>query len=488
MNRVALRERLRSRRVQLGVVVTVLAIAGGITAGVLATSGPGISVTEVVVTGTPENGRQVELDASLYQPADLPAPAVLLSQGFGGDKSSLDDEARTLAEHGYIVLAYSARGFGTSGGLIHFASPQYEVRDGRKLITFLAGLSDVATAADGRPQIATAGASYGGALSLLIAAADQRVGAVAADITWHNLAAALFPNAAGRPPGVFKKLWAGQLFAGALPQPEPGGADEPDRPRQNAGSATGCGRFAPDVCAAYQASATAGAPTPAMTRLMRQASPASVLDRLAVPTLLTQGEEDSLFPLSEAAANARQLAAHDTPVRVVWREGGHDTGGGDDAATDAAIAWFDDVFGGRSPAVEQPFRFVEQNGVVSAATGDAAQQTLEADGYPGIAGVDVRTATVEVAGPPQVAIAPPDGSPAAITSVPGLSALGPLVTRALGLLPAAPGQTASFSSARLPDSVLIVGAPTVRVTVTQAADRSGYEALLKEMLKGCGLQ
>ncbi len=31
-------------------------------------------------------------------------------------------------------------------------------------------------------------------------------------------------------------------------------------------------------------------------------------------------------------------------------------------------------------------------------------------------------------------------------------------------------------------------APTVRVTVTQAADRSGYEALLKEMLKGCGLQ
>lgn len=31
-------------------------------------------------------------------------------------------------------------------------------------------------------------------------------------------------------------------------------------------------------------------------------------------------------------------------------------------------------------------------------------------------------------------------------------------------------------------------APTVRVTVTQAADRSGYEALLKEMLKGSGLQ
>lgn len=31
-------------------------------------------------------------------------------------------------------------------------------------------------------------------------------------------------------------------------------------------------------------------------------------------------------------------------------------------------------------------------------------------------------------------------------------------------------------------------APMVRVTITQAADRSGYETLLKEMLKGCGLQ
>ena len=30
--------------------------------------------------------------------------------------------------------------------------------------------------------------------------------------------------------------------------------------------------------------------------------------------------------------------------------------------------------------------------------------------------------------------------------------------------------------------------PTIRVSVTQAGDRSGYEALLKDMLKGCGIQ
>ena len=462
----ALRERLRSRRVQVGLGVAVLVAAGGITAGVVAASGSGVRVTSQFVTATPEHGHQVKLDTSLYLPTDTPAPAILLSQGFGGDKTSLDDEARTFAAHGYVVLAYSARGFGRSGGLIHFASPRYEVRDGQKLIDYLAGLPVVATR-DGKAEVATAGGSYGGALSLLIAAADHRVGAVAADITWHDLSAALFPNDAGSPPGVFKKLWAGELFAGALPG---GGAEGSATSVPPEPLASGCGRFAPDVCAAYQQSAATGEPTPAMRRLMQQASPASVLGHLDAPTLLTQGEDDSLFPLSEADANAQQLAAHGAAVRVVWRGGGHDTGSGTDTATSEAISWFDTVFNG-GVTTQQRFRFNEQAGVVSAATGDAAQQTLQADGYPGIDGTPRDTERVDVSGSPQVVIAPPDGSPAAITSVPGLSGLGSLVTRAFDQLPPAPGQTASFESEKLSHSVLIVGQPTVRLTVTARTSR-----------------
>jgi len=55
----------------------------------------------------------------VYLPAKTPAPAVLLAHGFGGSKTDLDSEARSLAEHGFVVLAYTARGFGRSGGLIH---------------------------------------------------------------------------------------------------------------------------------------------------------------------------------------------------------------------------------------------------------------------------------------------------------------------------------------------------------------------------------
>ncbi|MBN9620050.1 MAG: alpha/beta fold hydrolase, partial [Actinobacteria bacterium] len=452
MTPAALRERLRSRKVQLVLALVLIAALAGLFV-VIATGSRSVRVTSRFVAGTPEAGRPVQLDTSLYLPRNTPAPAILLSQGFGGDKSSLDGEARTLAEHGFVVLPYSARGFGASGGLIHFDSPDYEVRDGERLLDYLTGLSQVERAG-GRPQLAVAGSSYGGALSLLIAAADHRVEAVAADITWNDLGQALFPNSAGSGPGPFKRLWAGALFANALP----------GRP----GTSVTCGRFAPDVCAAYQASAAAGAPTPAMRTLMEQASPARVLGDITAPTLLTQGEQDSLFPLSQADANARGIAAHGTPVRVVWRTGGHDTGGGTGTATDAALSWFDDVFDG-PVSTHQPFRLAEQAGVVSAATGDASQEILQADGYPGIAGVPQRTDAVTVSGAAQDIGSPAGGAPSVVTSIPGLGGVLDLLNRSSSSsvsLPPVPGQTATFLSAPLARSQLVAGASTVTLQVT----------------------
>jgi len=139
------------------------------------------------------------------------------------------------------VLAYTARGFGRSGGLIHLDAPSYEVADASALISYLATLPQVLKDGPGDPRVGVAGSSYGGGLALLVSAYDKRVDAVAADITWNDLSEALFPNAAGGQPGVFKKLWAGELFSSAS--------------GQNGGA---CGRFAPDLCAAYQQAATTG--------------------------------------------------------------------------------------------------------------------------------------------------------------------------------------------------------------------------------------
>jgi ABC-2 type transport system ATP-binding protein len=80
-----------------------------------------------------------------------------------------------------------------------------------------------------------------------------------------------------------------------------------------------------------------GRPTERILDLLWQSSPARVLDRIQAPTLLIQGEADSLFPLSEGDANARGIAARGVPVKVVWSGGGHD--GGIDEGTSCGAPW-----------------------------------------------------------------------------------------------------------------------------------------------------
>jgi len=467
----ALRERLKSRSVRIVVVAVLALTAAGVVAGALSQSSP-VSSHSQFVPGTAEAGAPVRLDTTLFLPSSTPAPAILLSQGFGGDKSSLAGEATTFAQQGYVVLTYSARGFGTSGGKIHFASPDYEVKDASLLVSYLAGLPQVEKVGD-TPQIAAAGGSYGGGLSLLLAAADHRVRAVAADITWNDLSHAFFPNAAGSAPGPFKRLWVGSLFGNGFGDPTSALAQiaAGRQPDVNSTSVS-CGNFSADVCSAYQDSARTGRPTSALTAIVEAASPATYLSEIDAPTLLTQGEQDSLFPLSEADANARGLAAHDTPVRVVWRQGGHDDASmGSGTVTSAALSWFGSTLGrGARVAATQPFEFSEQAGVISAATGSAEPQVFSATGYPGVAGQpQAATRTVTMNGPPQPVASPAGGAPAAITSIPGLGGLlsqlgGVAGSRAS--LPTAPGQTASFASPVLQSEVRIVGSSSVRLTVT----------------------
>src|SRR4051812_33615692 len=78
-------------------------------------------------------GAGVELDTTLYVPSPTPAPAALVAHGFGGSKASVDADALDLAERGFVVLAWSARGFGTSTGQIALDAPDAEVADVRKL-------------------------------------------------------------------------------------------------------------------------------------------------------------------------------------------------------------------------------------------------------------------------------------------------------------------------------------------------------------------
>ncbi len=428
-----------------GAAVVVLVAAGAIIAAAVS-SGPAVISRPQFLTGTPEAGVAVRLDTTLYLPATTPAPAVLLAHGFGGSKTGLDSEANALAQHGYVVLAYTARGFGRSGGLIHLDAPSYEVADASALISYLATLPQVLKDGPGDPRVGVAGSSYGGALALLLSAQDKRVDAVAADITWNDLSQALFPNAAGGQPGVFKKLWAGELFASASGMK--GGA---------------CGRFAADLCASYQRAATTGEPDESILSLLAASSPAGVLNRIAAPTLLSQGEQDSLFPLGQAQANARRIAANGIPLKMIWRSGGHDGGTSTTDLEQYLESWFDPVLIHKKRA-NASFDITVPGAGISAATGRNVAESMQVDrGYS--SGVTHR---VGVSGQSQTIYAPAGGSPASVTSVPGLGGLLSTAATLTGSrsLTAIPGQVAVFASQSLPTSLLVAGSSTVRLDVT----------------------
>ena len=251
----------------------------------LAACSSGSSAEDLRLPGGPtsaESATPVDLDATVYAPGGVPRPAVILAHGFGGSKADLDERARELSGRGYVVLAYSARGFGTSTGLISMNSPEFEVADASAIIDYLATRDDVLLDGAGDPRVGVAGGSYGGALALLLAGYDGRVDAVASDITWNDLQTSLFGqsgNVDAGEPGVFKSLWTGNFFGVGVVNRD--------------GTVTECGRFTPAWCAAYTDAAARGIVTPASSELMRASSPGSVTDRITAPTLISAGESDS---------------------------------------------------------------------------------------------------------------------------------------------------------------------------------------------------
>ncbi|WP_257926629.1 alpha/beta hydrolase, partial [Amycolatopsis iheyensis] len=203
----------------------------------------------------PGSAAQVKIDTTTYLPETVPAPAVLLAHGFGGDKNSVADDARELARKGFVVMTWSARGFGKSTGKIGLNDPDGEVADASHLIDRLVAQHQVTTDAKGDPKVAVTGASYGGALSLLLAGTDKRVDAIAPVITYNDLAQGLVPNAAapkapaaGTPAtgafatdGVFKKSWAGIFFSagsGAASSGSPS-AEAPEAGQETDAGSTG---------------------------------------------------------------------------------------------------------------------------------------------------------------------------------------------------------------------------------------------------------
>ncbi|MGW6565690.1 alpha/beta fold hydrolase [Streptomyces sp. NPDC054975] len=372
-------------------------------------------------------------------------PAVLLGHGFGGSKDDVRAQAEQLARDGYAVLTWSARGFGASTGRIGLNDPAHEVKDVQRLIDWLAQRSEVQLDKAGDPRVGITGASYGGAVSLLAAGYDSRVDAIAPQITYWNLADALFPD------GVFKKLWAGIFFSA--------GAD-------SGRNADGCGRFTAELCGMYERVAVSGTPDAAARTLLEARSPSAVGDRIKVPTLIVQGRSDSLFPLTHADAMAKTIGANGAPVAVDWISGGHDGGDRETDRVEARIgAWFDRHLKQDKDADTGPAFRVTRTGGVNSSDGEAQLRGATSDRYPGLAGGPLSVALD--GGRPQSFANPAGANPPAISTVPGIGGgLSQLSSFGVGLALDFPGQYARFDAKPQAEPVRITGTPTVRVKVT----------------------
>jgi len=398
------------------------------------------------------------IDTSLYLPAQLPAPTLLLAHGFGGDKSSVAADAKFFQENGFAVLTWSARGFGKSDGLISMNAQDVEVSDVSKLINDLLARPGIVKRSQGQPLLAISGASYGGAIALLSAAADNRIKAVTADITWSSLQDALFPQSVvgSTTPGPFKKIWAGTFFSLATSQ------------KLELGE---CGSLAPAWCGAYKNAVNQGRPTPAESALMAASSPHKFLSSLRVPTLLMQGQADSLFPLRESLNNLAVLkkSVSKNSLSLIWHASGHDGGANESSYLRSQRLNFLEKHVNGAEISFPVFQFTKSAGAISFDDSTAIPKTFRSDSLPQDSGL----MSTALSNQPAVIAYPIGGVPGAISSLPGIGAATGFTSALSGLTgfsPAfLPAQSNFIDGQVLTAPLSIVGSSRIKVRITSTS-------------------
>ena len=494
-----------------------------------ATTAVSVSSGSIDVSVGPRGRRSVcTVVFDLYRPSTAtPAdrkPAILTTHGFGGSKADQADLAGAFARRGYVVLSYSGLGFGGSDCAITLDDPDWDGRAAKALVTYLGGgrrandgsrISYVrrdAVSHDGRsrrhdPRVGMVGGSYGGQVQLAVAGIDPRVDTIVPIITWNDLSYSLAPNNTGfttpdgrgvryGTPGTEKVGWTSLFFGVGI-------ADGIQYAATDPGRMVGCPNFTDRACAAKAQMDALGYPTQDTLDLARHASVSSYVDRIRIPTLLVQGENDTLFNLQEAAATYRALRAQGTPVAMIWQSWGH-SGGGRPAPGELDMAhprasyegrrisnWFDHHLKDRSVGTGPGFAYfrdwVPYEGVATPAYGTSAAYPVGTTQDLYLSGSDSLVTSATSVLPGSATYANLAGEvPTSFSEVSALqgSAVPDDVTPPYD----APGTFAAWTTAPLEAPVVSVGVPTLTLRLsspvverTQAAGPAGQLLLFAKV-------
>jgi ABC-2 type transport system ATP-binding protein len=327
---------------------------------------------------------------------------------------------RTLRAAGYNVLTWDPRGFGESGGTVTVDSPDAEGRDVRELITYVSRQPEALLDAPGDPRAGMTGASYGGGIQLVVAALDQRLDAIVPDIAWNSLETSLYKD------HTFKGGWSSLLYT--------------------LGVQGSKNRLDPHITSAFTEGTTTGQISDENVRWFRSRGPGALVERIRIPTFLTQGTVDTLFTLDESARNYAALRRNGVPTKLMWFCGGHGTcltpSGPPGRLRTAVLAWLG--------------RWLRRNTAVS--TGPRFEW-LDQDGHP-YAGSDFPLAagrSLVATGSGALPLGPGPGEGAAIASARAANAVNVAVPRPAGPthLVGAPQLTLAYSGTAAPADVRI---------------------------------
>ena len=237
----------------------------------------------------------------------------------------------------------------------------------------------VAQKPNGDPIVGTTGGSYGGAIQIMLAEFDSRIDAITPFRTWNTLEYSLVPNnsqssIAFQPQtlpccGVAKFEWTSLFFASGLTQPLSGHGNGVTGTFLDPVIANrACPGYPFQLCQIYLESAVMGSGASAKA-LLDNSSPATYFTpgtasfdptqksiAFTAPTLLGQGEADTLFNVNDSVANYNAIKEPGVPVSMIWHSNGHgyddQPGEGDVFGNDQAdpgskylppriLAWFD---------------------------------------------------------------------------------------------------------------------------------------------------
>ena len=346
---------MRVRRLASTIAASALAatgLAGLTTTSALAAESFTVTTLHFKVAVGPNDDTECDIIGDLYLPKSATSkktvPAILTTNGFGGSKNDQAGVGRAFSQRGYAVLSYSGLGFGGSDCKITLDDPDFDGKAASQLVSYLGGRNGIAFLDDahtqpappltvvtrdrkdnaGRkasndPRVGMIGGSYGGQVQYAAASVDKRIDTIIPLITWTDLSYSLIPNNTSQTtgvststPGASKTTWALGFSALGMLNGVQNAPTDPTR-------VIGCPNFATFVCPALAYSGATGTADAATTAALRHASLSSYMKKVTIPTLIMQGQSDTLFNLNEAIAAYQGLKKQKTPVKMVWFNGGH---------------------------------------------------------------------------------------------------------------------------------------------------------------------